>query len=362
MRIQANYFSYSPVQKKNTNFRPVQNKVSTPVVDTFTSKNVSFGESISVSNFRVYDRFDPVKASDSELDNMAVIFNNESVEDIEKNIDLRYKNEALISDAESKKQIAKDRLIPRLKKVQEDKRKQLEIVNNLTEKDKNSIHNISAQKLKLTQDYLVPLESKIAGNQDVPVADSILVYGDIDYYKKNDFRKWLFEAASQIGVRAVKVDGYSYNPEKIFKNLNSAIENAKRYNELTGLHSIIFIDDFDRFYADVNQNKALGYVNDFNAMLKNAAKNYHTTFVFQSDDFLENTDSDFIANKGCNLKIELNDGLTQDDKAALKSAKYKLEKYEEKSKQTKNYFGWETFSYDDDIHWGPGDLAYEIGR
>lgn len=328
MRIQANYFSYSPVQKKNNNFRPLQSKVSTPVADTFSSKNVSFGvypEYYHIPHAK--KEFDPLNAPDKELQQMAMNLNDYTDEQLHWLIDLRYQKGFLTSDTEGKRRTAFDRLQPRLQDIRRDKKALMEKIEKLSLKELNGTSNVVSQKLNLKQKYLAPLERMVSGNQTISVANGILIHGKADNNTKNDFRQWLFNEAAQMGVSAVNVDFSSRNPEKSFEKLNAALENSKRYNKMTGLHTITFVDGIDSLLTDVKNDEALDYIDDFKTMVENASKNYHTTFVIQTNMPLDDFDSASIGNQRFNLKFNLNAGITDEEKKELERCKDRLSSY-----------------------------------
>lgn len=128
MRIQANYFSYSPIRRGNSvilqsNSAPIKNYVSKPP---------SFSEKIYYDKFSVYDKFDPINASESELDKMAECCH---ADDWEYAIDEKYKPGFLTFGSKRKRSLAKSLLRPRIEKILKEKIELQKTIDRLSEED-----------------------------------------------------------------------------------------------------------------------------------------------------------------------------------------------------------------------------------
>ena len=305
---------------------------------------------------RVWDKkkFDPLNAPDSTLDELAEIFHNEFKykSSIQSAAEERYPEgflESLFMDDNYKKKIniVIDRLYNRVQKVVEHKEKLLNEAIELKKKKALGVSNISKQKVRVNSNFIEPLKlSKQA--QDVPLTNGILVYGQAFDSDKNKFIDWLKNESDASFVELTyKEDAPSESLNEIANSLNI----AKNVYNLTGNRTILYVKGIDKLLTDLTSDTNMDYINEFKNYVEAASKDFHTTFLVKTNLPLKDFDSAAIASHRFGLKINLSEGITEDDQKRLDEINKEIARLDEKSRKQYDFYEFERDGYDNSDFW-----------
>lgn len=350
MRILAVGNTYNRRCNTNKVSRNFYNKATESDVFIKSEKNVSFGER------RWRDSFDPLNAADTRLDEYARIFHKMDIYNI---VAEKYQVGLLTSNTDEKRRVARERLLPRVEKVRREKQRLLERANELTKKALQGESNITEEKVKITKDFIIPL--KLPDEQKgVILHKGILVYGTASNSDKNSFINWLSKEADTTGTAVINIDYDERNPEESFALFDTTLNKAKRYNNLTGFHSIIQINGIDKLLTDLNNDVSMDYINTFKNIAENADSS-HSTLLIKTNLPIEDFDSAVIAPHRFPKKVNLKAGITPEEKEELERINKELKALEDDAGRASSYYYDVYYDNNDDDDWLSKEIAYRNG-
>lgn len=320
MKVKNSFFFNSPLTNSKTP-NPL-NKTS-----SFVKIYPSFG------NLKVSSDFDPVNASEKQLDQYAEIFHNSDIDEI---IESRYKVSLFSSGREAKQRRAKQLLKPRIEKIKQEKKALLVKTNDLTIKALLGNSNDVQQKLRLRKSFIEMLKLE-QNNTNVKIPNGIFLYGPAESEDKKDFVNWLKDEAYTAGAQDYSIDLDNEKPEKAIIKLSEALSTAKDYNDLSGKRTLLELKNIDKLLTNKNNNENQDFINAFKVMAENASNTYKATLLISTDMPPEDFDSAAIANHRFESRVLLKQGLTEVNKEELKKAKQRLEYLEKQSSKASYY-------------------------
>ena len=325
------------------------------------SLSPSFGASNipSFSATRIWDKkkFDPLNAPDSVLDDLAEKLHftlgfESSVRDA---ITERYPEGFLESifaaeNYKNKVNIATKRLYSRIKKVLDKKQKILEESIELNKKKALGISNISKQKVRVNSTFIEPLKLDNK-THDVPVSNGIFIYGKAFDNDKNKFIEWL---KNESEAQFVELTYDENNPKSSINQISEQLNIAQNVHQLTGSRTILYLKDIDKLLSDRTNENNIDCINEFKTLVEGVSKNYYTTFLIKTNLPLTEFDDAAKAPHRFDLKLNLSEGITQEDEKRLEELTKELDRLEQKTRE-----GYDLYKYDDsDYDGGTSDYLY----
>lgn len=356
-KVHTNYFSQQNKTTRLLSAQNLSNNSTTPYAkDSFVkSKAVSFGDEFE--RFKANMNFDPINASEAQLDEYAEFFHDN--EDFYQVVNDRYWSFWRYENYVKNRDSAFDKLRPRIEKVKQRKNAYLKTKTELTEKQINADKNLAEQKTMVKKEFLNPLELNTKYNNTVQLPAGILLYGNSTLVQKDEFQKWLKKESAQYDCNMQTVSYNPNNSEDSFKKIIKSLEDAKLYNKITGKHTILNVDGIDKLLTNLNDFDAFDYIDYFKNIVEVASKNYNTTILLKTNIDLDDFDSASISDHRFPIKINLIEGLTPEEQKSLNDANSGLEHLKEQTEKGKKmYRKWTEYVETD---WGPGNPSYDIG-
>lgn len=310
-----NLAKYNALQLTNQHYT---NPVNKNQKDTFAkSSKISFGS--YPEHHTVYSiskkKFDPLNATSSELDLYAELFHEEDIDAVLNEVYGGMLND-FFGYNDKKIQKVKDALLPRINKIKDEKYKAIidktELTTKLTTKERNTAEN----KLRITNEFLIPLEH-FENNSTNHIPNGILLYGNATSKEKQEFTGWLAQKVGELGAEYKVVDCKNSNLDVTLSAIKNAVANAKQYNEFTDKHTVIHLKNIDKIISNLNDEASIDFSNHFKTICENVSSKNHLTFLITTEIPLADFDSAVIGDQRFEIKANLVEGLTDNENQRL---------------------------------------------
>lgn len=338
MKIQT-VTSYSKTNKNQT----VNNYLSTPTVNLTDNKD-SHSPSFGVAGMPPYKtrwvsklEYSPkclaiLEKSDSELRDTAEYFHNGGDSFIKFLCEIPKKgliNSFLGKTDEELSNKAYNRFLPFIKAIQLKKSAMLKEIKELELKLAKGISNEVEQKDRLSNQFLSLVEVEKQG-RNVPLTNGILVYGNSK--EKEGFIDWITKSA-EVVVKRFKHD--PNNPMKTIENIVNTAKNAEPAFQHSNIRTLLVIDDLDKMLINKDNIDGIEMVGRFKGFVEHLSQDYHTTIVTKTDKPLSDFEPASIASHRFGIKIDLKDGISQEELKRLEELKKEVKRLDDKSNNKK---------------------------
>lgn len=329
--LQINQHSYPQKSYKITPTVLYEKNICVPSQNNnsdFSKSKISFGikkpyDDGAFANYVVVSkRFDPLNATSGELDNYAEIFHDD---DINKLIELKYSGLVgkIFGSNEQKIRKVKDALLPRIRKVKQEKEIAIRNKTNLTAKLVAKEKNVAENKLRITNEFLLPLEyDKQKTEKFIP--KGILLYGIATAQEKKEITDWISQKVKELGAefKEINCDGNDLGSTLI--SIKNAITIAKEYNKFTQNHTVVYLKNIDKILTNLNDENSLDFIDYFKTIVESETSKSNLTFLISTELPLADFDSAVIGDQRFEIKLNLIPGLTDSEKRVLADASQKL--------------------------------------
>ena len=345
LQSNLNYYSNHPpiitpqlVNKKYCNTIPKNDK------DSFSKmKNISFGliDDDCIETRISKKKFDPINATSKELDNLAEVFHDNDIKHIKEIIEERYTSLAgiFIKFNSEKEKIEKstNALLSRIQKIKEEKEQAITDKTTLTTKLALKNQNTAENKLRITNEFLIPLEYAKKDNES-NIPNGLILYGNATATEKKDFTNWIAQKVRELGSEFKEINCNSNNLNDTLSSIKKALNDAKQYNKFTQNHTIINLKNIDKILTNLNDENAIDFSDHFKTITENASSKNHVTFLITTELPLEDFDSAVIGDQRFEIKANLIEGLTKDEKEKLTQINNRLDYLEKKANEEFDYY------------------------
>lgn len=232
---------------------------------------------------------------------------------------------------------AYNKLKDAVERVREDKNKWLSSIANLSVEENKNKQNIAEKKLFLIEQFFNSLKAEKEG-VPINIQNGILIHGTSR--QKQNFLKWVINT-SKLNYDEINFD--ISDPINSLKMIFKAAENAKLAKELNGKRTLLNIKNIDELLTDFDSIENRRNIAKFKNFTEHCAKDYKTTVITTTNQILDNFEPASIAPHRFELKVELNEHLTNEEQKELKLLRNKVKTLDEKADKVRSEF----YEYDE---------------
>lgn len=324
----------------NNSFVPIKNiyvnNQSSEQSIKISKNDPSFGECGNQIKKKIFKHLKDM--SESELYNMAEYFNNFTKHELKSDfltLDHFY-NIGKNSGA------AANILYPFIEKIQNKKSQLLSTISNLTGKALAGDSNLAEQKIILKQEFINLFKLNPDVLKDNTIANGIMIYGKEP--DKDSFITWINNETNAI------FKNITFNPDSASESIKKISEMAKESElayQRTKLRSIIYVKDLDKLLTNRNNFMGIQNIGKFKGFVERASRDYHTTILMKTDKPISDFEQASIGDQRFK-KINLNGGITEDEKASLNYAKNEISRLKQKAAKVYETYYDRVVDYDTD--------------
>ncbi len=235
---------------------------------------------------------------------------------------------------------AYQRIIPFVREVRKkvfdlsEEKKELEL------KKLNGVSDLTEQKKEISRAFTL-MDMNDKENADFPYLNGILLYGDSEGNKESLY-SWIRD---NTGLLFEEVQYDASVPRDSFSSIISALEKAQKAYELTGVRTIIALNDIDKLLTDYSTRQRRQLIGMFKSLVEVAAQKYHTTFLIKTSSNIEDFEPASIGGQRFKLINLDKQNLSDDEEERLKVVTTELERLNDKSKKLINDFTYVVTGY-----------------
>ncbi len=298
-----------------------------------SNNNINFTSGWKVEKLRILER------SDKEMRELGEYFHNYKDSDLEGVATLR---NLLGFKKEDSSLTAYNKLKEAVNNVRKDKNSWLSRISTLSIGEDKNAQNIADQKLFMVSQFFDSLNAERKG-ASVKIQNGILIHGTSR--EKQSFLDWVIET-SKMNFNEINFD--ISHPIESLKTLFQSAENAKLARKLNGERTLLKINNIDDLLTDFDSIENRRNISKFKNFMERCAQDYDTTVITSTDNILDNFEPASIAPHRFDLKIELNEHLTEAERNELTALRNKVKNLDDKANRANNEF-YEYDVYDNSI-------------
>lgn len=247
-------------------------------------------------------------------------------------------------------------LLDAVKQVRKDKNSLLSRIAKLSVGENKNKQNIVEKKLFMIDQFFNPVNAENDGAK-IKIQNGILIHGTSR--EKQSFLEWVINT-SKLNYNEINFD--ILDPIGSLKRILQAAENAKLAKELNGKRTLLNIRNIDELLTDFDSIENRRNIAKFKNFTEHCANDYKTTVITTTDQIIDSFEPASIAPHRFELKVELNEHLTDEERKELALLRDKVKKLDDKSKRDRVVF----YEYDppeDDKPWwsDPFEVYWRMG-
>ena len=249
-------------------------------------------------------------------------------------------------------------LLEAVEQVRKDKNSLLSKIANLSIGENKNKQNIADKKLFMIDQFFNPLKAEKDGAQ-IKIQNGILIHGTSR--EKQSFLEWIINT-SKLNYNEINFD--ISDPVNSLKKIFQAAENAKLAKELNGQRTLLNLKNIDELLTDFDSIENRRNIAKFKNFTEHCANDYKTTVITTTDQILDNFEPASIAPHRFELKVELNEHLTDEEQRELSLLRDKVKKLDDKYNRARDEF----YEYDlpetnNDKNWweDPTEVYWRMG-